>query len=290
MSSEILKKSNRKGNSSVLKLILTVLLFVIIVLFAIIFGTRGSRETKTTTDASVSTIETTEQSTSYKSPETTTATSIETTTETTQTDSTSEETTETTATDSLTTTETETDETTETTTINPIVDKIEVQLLVINKYSRPGTKLTSVDWIIVHYVANPGTTAQQNRNYFNGLATSHKTSASAHFVIGLNGEIIQCIPLDEVSYNAGSTDYNRTSISIECCHPDASGQFNEATYQSLVQLVSFLREQYGLSREHVIRHYDVTGKDCPKYWAGKEGTEQYARWKSFLDDVDKHLK
>ena len=169
-------------------------------------------------------------------------------------------------------------------------EKIEVNLIRINNYSRPGKKLNSVDYIIVHYVANPGSSAIANRNYFDSLATTHKTSASAHFVIGLDGEIIQCIPLDEVSYNAGVTAYNYTSISIECCHPDSSGRFNSATYESLVELVGFLCDMYGLTTDNVIRHYDVTGKDCPKYWAGKEGTEQYDRWKSFLDEVEKNIK
>ena len=290
MSSRLLNKK-KNVSSSVLKLILVILMFIAVVLFAVIFGQKNNRD-RTTTNIDSETIETT--STEQTSEETTIEqTTIESTT-TTETDTTVTETTEeTTETTEETTTLPATEQTTTTeeeTTISPILEKIEVNLIRVNKYSRPGTKLNSVDYIIVHYVANPGTSAIANRNYFDSLATTHKTSASAHFVIGLDGEIIQCIPLDEVSYNAGVPAYNTTSISIECCHPDATGQFNDATYESLVELVSFLCNQYGLTTDNVIRHYDVTGKDCPKYWAGKEGTEQYARWKSFLDDVEKSMK
>ena len=66
-----------------------------------------------------------------------------------------------------------------------------VDLLDINEYSRPGIALEKVNSIVIHYTANPGTTAKQNRDYFNGLQDSHLTKASAHFIIGLDGEIVQ---------------------------------------------------------------------------------------------------
>lgn len=67
-----------------------------------------------------------------------------------------------------------------------------------NIYSRPATSRYTVRDIVVHYVANPGKTAAQNRSYFDGLADQkpgdNTESASSHFIIGLDGEIIQCIP------------------------------------------------------------------------------------------------
>ena len=78
--------------------------------------------------------------------------------------------------------------------------EMDVQLLDINPYSRPGTTIDHVNGIVVHYTANPGSTAQDNRDYFNGLKDSHETSASSNFVIGLEGEIIQCIPTWEMAY------------------------------------------------------------------------------------------
>ena len=92
----------------------------------------------------------------------------------------------------------------------------------------------------------------------------HITHASSHFVIGLEGEIVQCIPCDEIAY--ASNDRNSDTIAIECCIPDDTGKFNDQTYQSLVQLVTWLMGRYDLGVEDVIRHYDVTGKNCPKYF------------------------
>lgn len=155
-------------------------------------------------------------------------------------------------------------------------------LLTVNSYSRPGIALNKVNGIVVHYTANPGSSAKDNRDYFQNLMISHKTKASSHYVIGLDGEIIQCIPLDEICYASNSR--NTDTIAIECCHPDESGKFNDKTYNSLVDLVAYLCKKYGLSSNEVIRHYDVTGKACPKYFVDNEDA-----WKSFRKDVEKKI-
>ena len=123
-----------------------------------------------------------------------------------------------------------------------------VDLLDINEYSRPGIALEKINGIVIHYTANPKSTAKQNRDYFEGLKDSHETKASSHFVVGIKGEIVQCIPSSEISYASNSR--NSDTLSIECCHK-------------------------------VIRHYDVTGKNCPKYFVEHED-----EWEQFKKDVD----
>ena len=125
-----------------------------------------------------------------------------------------------------------------------------VELLDYNEYSRPGTALEQVNGIVVHYTANPGTTAEQNRSYFENLAETGETYASSHFVIGLSGEIVQCIPCNEIAY--ASNERNADTISIECCIPDDTGRFADATYDSLVKLVTWLMGRYGLTEDDVI--------------------------------------
>lgn len=141
---------------------------------------------------------------------------------------------------------------------------IDVELLTPNEYSRPQIPIESVNYIAIHYTANPGATAIANRNYFENLANTHDTKVSSHFVVGLDGEVVQCIPTSEMSYATNSR--NIDTISIECCHPDETGQFNDSTYDSVVKLTAWLCVRFGLTSENVIRHYDVTGKDCPKYY------------------------
>ena len=113
----------------------------------------------------------------------------------------------------------------------------DVELLDMNEYSRPGIPLEQINGIVIHYTANPGSTAQNNRDYFNGLKDSHETKVSSHFVVGIQGEIIQCIPSSEIAYASNSR--NADTLSIECCHTDETGKFTEATYTSLVRLTGF---------------------------------------------------
>ena len=160
---------------------------------------------------------------------------------------------------------------------------IDVQLLDVNPYSRPGTESDGINGIVIHYTANPGSTAQENRDYFNGLQYSHETEASSNFIIGIDGEIIQCVPTWEVAY--ASNDRNSDTVSIECCHPDESGRFTEQTYRSLVQLTAWLCVKFDLGPEDVIRHYDVTGKICPKYFVENEDA-----WETFRTDVENAME
>ena len=156
--------------------------------------------------------------------------------------------------------------------------KIDVQLLDINEYSRPGTASDPITGIVIHYTANPGSTAQNNRDYFQGLKDSHETSASSHFVVGLKGEIIQCVPTWELAY--ASNGRNHDTVSIECCHPGEAGKFTDATYRSVIQLTAWLCKKFNLTEKNVIRHYDITGKNCPKYYVENEKA-----WELFRGDV-----
>lgn len=161
--------------------------------------------------------------------------------------------------------------------------EFEVQLLTPNPYSRPQMAVEQVKGLVIHYTANPGTTAQQNHDYFEGLKDSRLTKASSHFIIGIDGEIIQCIPSSEMAY--ASNERNVDTLSIECCHVDETGEFTKETYDSLVHLVAWLCGKFELTTEDVIRHYDVTGKLCPLYYVTHEEA-----WEQFLLDVQSYIE
>ena len=155
---------------------------------------------------------------------------------------------------------------------------IDVQLLTPNQYSRPCIATNKIKGIVIHYVGNPGSTAQGNRDYFEGLKDTGEAYASSNFIVGLEGEIIQCIPTNEIAYC--SNERNIDTVSIEVCHETADGKFNTYTYQSLVNLTGWLCMYLDVSPKNVIRHYDVTGKICPKYYVEHEDA-----WETFIDDV-----
>lgn len=156
--------------------------------------------------------------------------------------------------------------------------EIEQNFLTVSEYNRPGTTLAQVNNIFVHYTANPGTSAAQNRSYFENLGQTHERAASAHFIIGYEGEIIQCIPLHEEAYAV--VERNGDSISIECCYLDKDGAFTQETYDSLIEMLAWLIDKYDLEPEDILRHYDCGGKLCPIYYVKHEDA-----WQKLLDDV-----
>lgn len=158
--------------------------------------------------------------------------------------------------------------------------QISDEILTISDYNRPGTKRTNTSAIACHYIGNPGTSAQANRNYFENLSTTRTAKASCHYLIGLEGKILRLIPEDEISWCTNSA--NSYTISIEACHPDGTGKFKDATYQSYTELCADLCKRWELEPVNggLIRHYDVTGKVCPKYFV-----DHPEAWMQFKADV-----
>lgn len=166
-----------------------------------------------------------------------------------------------------------------------VPDYVEEELLTVNEWSRPGDPLEEVRGVVIHYVGNPGTSAEANRNYFESLSSGKEgTYASSHFIIGLEGEVVQCVPLDEIAYASNSR--NADTISVEVCHPDGTGKFSDASYDRCVEFTAWLCGEFRLDpAEDVIRHYDVTGKECPRYFV-----DHPEAWEAFREDVASELE
>lgn len=189
--------------------------------------------------------------------------------------------------------------------------EIITSLLSPNVYSRPQSKMLAIKGVAIHWVANPNSSAINNRNYFNNLPTINKTNrekaekegkkftaryASSHEIIGLDGELVICIPKNEVAYHVGANSYtskaktlfgnspNRYLYGIEACHPDWEGKFNDKTYKTLVNRVADLLIEFNLipSKDTIWRHYDVTGKDCPRYYV-----QNSKEWDRLVADIIK---
>lgn len=161
--------------------------------------------------------------------------------------------------------------------------KITESLLTKNEYSRPGIEMKEVKGIVLHYTKATVVSAEDSRNYYEQLQYTKGKPESPHFIIGFEGEILQCIPATEVAF--ASKDRNLDTIAIEFSHLEADGQFKEEIYQSLVDLVVTLCKEYDLTVNEVIRHYDVNQKNCPQYFVEKEEA-----WATFKADVGKLLE
>jgi len=129
--------------------------------------------------------------------------------------------------------------------------------------------------IVVHSVAIPGSSAIANRNYFeNG---SNGRGDSSHYIVGLQGEVIRCIPEAESAQHAGavrSTAYleqakinNSVYFSIEACYPNVDGKFSDITNLRLIELCADICVRFGFDpHKCLFTHNQVTGKPCPLYF------------------------
>ncbi|MBS5317723.1 MAG: N-acetylmuramoyl-L-alanine amidase [Clostridiales bacterium] len=168
--------------------------------------------------------------------------------------------------------------------------QIKEMFITPNPYSRPQKKIGQIKNIVIHWIGNAGTTAENNAKYFDGLKVGKKNStgdyiyASSHYIIGNDGVVVRCVPENEVAYHASKA--NSYSIGVEVCHPDWTGKPTQKAYESLVSLLAELCKKYNLEpTQAIIRHYDVTGKVCPKYYV-----EDVGAFKKLKEEVKGKMK
>jgi N-acetylmuramoyl-L-alanine amidase len=178
--------------------------------------------------------------------------------------------------------------------------KIQESLLTKNKFSRCGVLLKAVRGVVIHYTGNPGASAIANRNYFESLKEQNPALpesklryASAHYIVGLKGEVIRCLPDTEIGYHVGAVKYtnealqrlssspNNCTIGIEVC-VDKAGNFTGAALESCRELAGELLARNGLTKADLWRHYDITGKICPKPFV-----DDAEAWEAFRENVGK---
>lgn len=126
----------------------------------------------------------------------------------------------------------------------------------------------SIKFIVLHYTANDGDTAEGNCKYF---ATSGR-NASAHYFVDENS-VYQSVADNDTAWSVGAKNYihrvcrNNNSISVEMCSKkNLSGNYyiKEKTVSNAVKLVKELMKKHHVPIANVLRHYDVTGKKCPE--------------------------
>lgn len=153
----------------------------------------------------------------------------------------------------------------------------------INNHTRPGLKINGVNAITLHYTANPGGTAKNHRDYF----ARGEVYASAHIFVDDN-EARCIIPLNEVAYHANEApckigylkpNANFNSIGIEMCL-DRNGCITTDTFNRTVRVVKELQATYGIKEDRIVRHFDITGKNCPAPWVANP--TEFPRFKNCL--------
>ena len=135
-----------------------------------------------------------------------------------------------------------------------------------------GLRGQAVEYIVIHYTAGDGDTAENNGIYF----SRNSVAASAHWFVDEKDAVLS-VPEEFVAWHCGGAAYshnkcrNSNSIGVELCsEKDDMGvyYFNDDTLRNAVELVHELMEKYRVPISNVIRHYDVTGKTCPAPFVG----------------------
>ena len=147
---------------------------------------------------------------------------------------------------------------------------------------QPG-RTQPIEYIVVHYTANKGDTAQNNLDYF----ARTKTGTSAHYFVDEN-EVCQSVQDTDVAWHCGSKNprhpycRNANSIGVEMCN--SVGSVPESVRDRTAAFVRQKMKEYGLDVNHVLRHYDVTGKRCPAPWV--DNPAEWMEFKKMLEEDD----
>ncbi len=148
-------------------------------------------------------------------------------------------------------------------------------------------RTSTIKYIVVHYTANNGDTAENNANYF----ANNEVEASAHYFVDEN-EVYQSVAETDTAWHCGATTYkhaecrNANSLGVELCsRKDSSGNyyFKDETVANAIELIKDLMTKHSIGVANVVRHYDVTGKNCPAPFVTNEGA-----WEAFKARLTKN--
>ena len=151
----------------------------------------------------------------------------------------------------------------------------------------PG-RTQPIEYIVVHYTANKGDTAQNNLDYF----ARTKTGSSAHYFVDEN-EVCQSVKDTDVAWHCGRSDgqyrhpycRNSNSIGVEMCN--SVGSVPEAVRDRTAAFVRQKMAEYGIDVDHVLTHYLVTGKRCPAPWV--DNPAEWMEFKKMLEGDDEEV-
>ena len=153
---------------------------------------------------------------------------------------------------------------------------MEIRKLLIDKNYTKGVKITP-RFIVIHYTANPSASAYNHYLYF----SRQNVGASAHYFVDKK-EIVQILKDDWYGWHVGANSYkhpecrNSNSIGIEMCI-EKDWSLSEIVVEKTIQLTRMLMKKYNIPIQNIVRHYDVTGKNCPAPFVSEP-----KRWEDFL--------
>lgn len=165
-----------------------------------------------------------------------------------------------------------------------------------SNYRSANRKNSDIKYIVIHYTAGDGDSDESNARYFKGA----NRQASAHFFVD-DDSITQSVNIKDIAWHCGGSVYNdvkktggakfngactnSNSIGIEMCDTNRNGKYelSNKTRNNTIKLVNALMSEFNIDINHVVRHFDVTGKYCPRYFCPPYGDSK--EWDKFKKDI-----
>lgn len=160
--------------------------------------------------------------------------------------------------------------------------EIKTKIARIDNFTTKPRELSNIDYLVLHYTGNRGDTAKNNAAYF----AREIAGTSAHYFVD-EQEIWRSVSDDHTAWHCGTkgTYYhpkcrNANSIGVEVCMLDKHGRLRQGSIDRAAALVRELVQRYGIPADRVVRHYDVTHKDCPAPMVSSP-----ALWREFKEQL-----
>ncbi|PPK77485.1 putative cell wall binding repeat protein [Lacrimispora xylanisolvens] len=166
----------------------------------------------------------------------------------------------------------------------------------LTPYNLTAGEVDRIKYLVIHYVGALGG-AEANCKYY----ASQYVGASAHYYVGFNGEIWQSVEDKNIAWHCGTKNgykhpecRNANSLGIELCvrnkgplaDTSRDWYFEDETVLAAIELTKELMAKYNIPADHVIRHYDVTGKICPNPYVYNHTDHTWEAFKTKLMAIE----
>ena len=126
------------------------------------------------------------------------------------------------------------------------------------------------------------------------------------FYVSKTGEVYQAAKVTDKLWHVGASSgfsyihpdaRNNNTIGVECATYTASGRndddetwyFTEATQVAAAKLAACVAMEYNIPLDHILRHGDITTKNCPSPLKRDAGKGTNWTWEKFKSEVARYM-
>ena len=163
-----------------------------------------------------------------------------------------------------------------------------------NRSQVPYHDANSHEYLAIHYLGVNG----ENPDLYGG-------GYGGHFYVSKSGQCYQAAKVTDKIWHVGRGGYeyihptarNYNTIGIECATYTKSGRndddetwfFTEATQEACAKLAAWIMNTYNIPMDHLLRHGDITTKNCPSPYKRDAGKGTNWTWAQFRAKVAEYL-